>query len=88
MEQKYSDISIELKDVQEKNVSLKEEKQTLDTPIKDLLSNSNNSSEQLERLSENNTRLSSELTEIREQEQEDLILAAEHEKTFFKKIEN
>lgn len=70
VEQKYSDLSIELKDMQEKNVSLKEEKQTLDTQMKDLLSNSNNSSEQLEKLSEDNTRLSSELTEIKEQKSE------------------
>ena len=36
-----NDTTIELKEMEDKNISLKEEKQALDAQIKDLLSNSN-----------------------------------------------
>ena len=60
-----NDITIEMKESEDKNVSLKEEKQALDAQIKDLLSNSNNSSEQLDKLSEDNAKLTSEMEKIR-----------------------
>ena len=62
---RINDINIELKESDDKNVSLKAEKQALDAQIKDLLSNSNNSSEQLDKLSENNAKLTSEMEKIR-----------------------
>ena len=65
-----NDITIELKESEDKNVSLKEEKQALDAQIKDLLSNSNNSSEQLDKLSEDNAKLTSEMEKIKEEKSE------------------
>ena len=65
-----NDITIELKESEDKNVSLKAEKQALDAQIKDLLSNSNNSSEQLDKLSEDNAKLTSKMEKIKEEKSE------------------
>merc|ERR1711972_1312042 len=70
VEKKMNDTTIELKEMQEKNACLKEEKQALDTQIKDLLSNSNNSSEQLEKLSGDNAKLTSEMEKVKEEKSE------------------
>jgi len=70
VEQKMNDTTIELKEMEDKNISLKEEKQALDAQIKDLLSNSNNSSEQLEKLSEDNAKLTSEMEKVKEEKSE------------------
>jgi len=67
VEQKNHDLSIDLKEMEKKNNELREQKQALDMQIKDLHSSSNNSSEQVEKLSEDNARLTAELTEAKDQ---------------------